>query len=101
VDQCSPHTVTLNPGTHTITGTAVVPGHTDITVTKSTIAGVSTRVTKDQATTKVFTQSTKVTTKSTSKTTAAPGVSTDYSGGSKKNLVGSLLGVIGFAAVIW
>lgn len=85
---CSPKTVTFSPGTHTVSGTCVVPVKTDISLTiKAAAASGSGAKTTGSA--------------GSSGGSGSSGSTTGASGGSAKSLMGTLIGAIGLFMLLW
>jgi len=82
VSKCSPKTLTFSPGTYTITGTAAVPIHSDVVVTKAA-AG------------------TAASSRSTGVASSSTGATTNFSGEGARNLVSTLIGAMGLILLMW
>lgn len=83
---CSAKVVTFSPGTHTISGTAVVPVKTDISLTIRAGGNTGTGTSKASG---------------TSGSSGGSGSTTAGSGGSTKGLVGTFIGALGLFILLW
>ena len=93
VNQCSPKILSLSPGTHTLSGTAVVPLKSDIVLTIKAAAATATGGTGGTGGTK--------SSGSGGSGNTSKGSTTGNSGGSQKDLVGTFFAAMAFFVLLW